>query len=219
MAETMDAQESDLYVGDYPTNEWGDPDGKNYHYRIHLNDRSGMFRAGRALRSDERFVVECDCCSFPYFGIKTMDEKGHIPWLTEYSRDERWTAPFPHRDWEINYASHGGTRIEGTFTATDEHGMEISVPFKGRVSLTKSEVEAVARNEADSEKVERFQTAMDWIQEDAMDDYREAVWEAQQECDHDRTHLIDGPGLECPNADGYCEDCGAEVTAEGELAW
>jgi len=213
-------EDTSIHTGDYPTTDLGRPDGKNRHYRVHMNDSRGMRKVAMALQLSDRLVYECDCCDFPYFGIETNDSKGHIPYLTEWSSDKRWESPFPHEDWEINYRNGGGVRIRGTFTACDEYGGEFACPLdSGMREFTMSEVREIANLEADPDDIDRFYEIMGYIKEDAVDEYHEKKAEAQRECDHRHTVEEDGPGIVSPDAAGYCEDCGAEVTAEGELAW
>ena len=204
---------------DYPTDEFGRPDGRDYHYRIPLNDKIAMSILRMKKQHSERHIVDqCHDQPLGYVCCKTNDSKGPISGLESYQHSEQWERPFTkgeRADWEVRYAQHGGTKIKGTITAFNRCGGKVTVPFDTVVDMTLSEVKAAANGSL--EELNELADEMHWVRRDAIEEHRERVHEAQQECDH--AHFVEDASAhyDSPRAIGYCEDCGAELSENDEI--
>lgn len=207
----------------YKTDEFGRPDDRNYTYRIPIDDTRAFRKASMHLKGfTDRWVdrlKDHDGSDIGHMVIQTKDDKGHLSGLTEYQYSAKWERPFKHsrHDWEIRPANKGGTKIRGTFSAFDEAGFQITIPFDTTVSQTVSTVKAIANGEADSDVRNDFEEQMHWVKNDAIDAHRERVFEAQQDCDHEHFVRDDSAFYDDPSAVGYCEDCGAELDDNGNI--
>ena len=214
----------------YKTDDFGRPDDADYHYRIPLNDDRAMRLATWALHEivhySDRFVVSWDGFagdSLSYMGIRTNDRKGHLRGLAEYAHSPRWedAGVMTDVDRYRQNPSGAGTKVVGSFRASpvDPHA-EVTLTFDTVVDLTPTEFEAAleARGDAWDEHV---RPAIRWAKDDAVEAYQEAHAERQRECDHDHTiDVSDATGVaHSREAVAFCEDCHAEVDADGSLAY
>ena len=214
----------------YPTDEFGRPDGRDYHYRIPLDDDRAMRLAVWALNGmvhyDDRFVVEWDDFAgdgLSYIGLRTNDSKGHLKGLAEYAYSPRWeyvsdvqtTAVDEYRQ----NPSGGGTKIVGTFDYDPTgDGVYRTLSYETVVNLTPTEFEAALENRGDD--WEAVRDAIHWAKEDAQAEYREARAEFQHECDHGPTLDADDVTVfHSPHAVAFCERCEAEIDADGNVVW
>jgi len=214
---------------DYPTDEFGRPDGRDYHYRIPLNNETAMRLATWALhgmlRYDDRFVVEWDGFAgseLEYLGIRTMDSKGYLAGLAEYAHSPRWESVGPMTDVEEyrQNPSGAGTLVRGTFDydPTGE-GAYRSLEFETVVDLTPTEF-AEAYDTLGETWSEEVRPVIRWAKDDAIEAYNEARAEFQRECDHGPTlDADDVTMLHAPDAVAFCERCEAEIDADGNVVW
>jgi len=212
---------------DYPTDKFGNPDGRDYHYRIPLNDKSAMRKAAWALHEmvfyKDRFVVEWDEFSgdkISYMGIRTHDSKGHLDALAEYAHSPKWQNLGPMSDIdEYRYSSKGATKVKGTFRVDPQSFNGIQrLSFKTVVSATPSELESAYEQRGDTWS--EIQDSIHWAKQDAMESAREQIADKQRNCEHSAAVFPDNHiGEYGSHADGYCENCGAEITEDKELAY
>lgn len=200
----------------YPTDEIGRPDGRNYHYRIPLNDYRAVRLATWALHDrvayKNRLVSKWDGFSgdeLSYMGIQTHDNKGHLKGLAEYSHSAKWQDGPRFTDVDEYRGVSGGTKVKGTFKYTENHCTR-TLEFETAVGLTPKEFEKAA--EEMGEEWRKVQDAIQWAKDEAIEQFQEAKMEFQRECEHpwrleETTH---------PDAEFYCEKCEAEVTSDGE---
>ena len=210
----------------YKTDDFGRPDDKDYHYRIPLNDDRAMRLATWALHEmvhyRDRFVTEWTDFAgdgLQYMGIQTHDHKGHLAGLAEFAYSPRWqeAGRFTDVDRFRQNPSGGGTKIVGSFRASPVNpNAELTLTFDTVVPLTPTEFEAALEARGDVWQDE-VAPAIRWAKDDAIDAHQESYYARQRECDHD--HVAEGGHLEMPDAVAYCEDCGAELTADGKLAY
>lgn len=200
---------------DYPTDRYGNPDGRDYHYRIPLNDDMAVRLASWALNGmvsySDRWVVEWDGFSgnsLDYMGIKTHDSRGHLDGLAEYAHSPKWESMGPMTDIDEYRGVSGGTKIRGTFRVDPMSFNGVNkLQFKTTVGVTPSELEKAAENRGETWR--DIQESLRWAKDDAMETAWEDIAEKQRQCDHE--HTIDG-------IHGHtCEDCGAELDDDGEL--
>jgi len=209
----------------YKTDRFGRPDDRDYHYRIPLNNDAAMRKASLALNGmfpySDRFVVRWDehsGDSLSYMGIKTHDSKGHLDGLAKFSHSPKWQNLGRHTDInEYRQNPKGGTIIKGTFRVDPQSFNGHSrLSFKTTIAETPTELEQAYENMGDT--WQNVQDAVRWAKDDAMENAREQITNRQQNCEHEHAvfpenHISDHGG------DGYCEDCGAELTQNKELAY
>lgn len=210
---------------DYKTDRFGRPDDRDYHYRIPLNDDKALKRASLALKEmtpyKDRFVVEWNEYSgdkISYMGIKTHDSKGHLDGLAEYAHSPKWQNLGPMSDIdEYRYSSKGATKVKGTFRVDPQSFNGITrLSFKTVVSATPSELEAAYEQRGDTWN--KIQDSIHWAKQDAMEQAREQIADKQRNCEHSAAVFPDNHIGEF-QSDGYCENCGAEITENKELAY
>jgi hypothetical protein len=213
----------------YPTDDFGRPDGRDYHYRIPMNDDRAMRLATWALHGrlhyDDRFVVEWDdfAGDLGYIGLRTMDSKGHLTGLAEFAYSPRWESVSDRQTCAVDEyrqnPSGGGTKLVGTFRySPTAEGFPVTLEYETVVSLTPTEFEAALENRGDDWSEVR--DAIRWAKQDAQEDYRQARAEYQRECDHGPTRGEDDVTVfHDPRAVAFCEECGAEIDADGTVVW
>jgi len=210
----------------YPTDEFGRPNGRDYHYRIPLNDESAMRKAAWALNElvfyKDRFVTEWDGYSgdkLSYMGIQTHDSKGHLTDLAEYAHSPQWKDLGVMSDIdEYRHGSGGGTKVKGTFNVDPQsfNGIQ-TLQFQTVIEQTPKELEKAYENMGDTWK--DIQEQVHWAKQDAMESAREQIADKQRNCEHEHSVFPDRFTGEHMNSDGYCEDCGAEITKGKKLAY
>jgi|APHM01.1.fsa_nt_gi hypothetical protein len=205
---------------DYPTDEFGRPDGLNYHYRIPMNNRAAMSLATRALRGmypfEDRFVTEWDGASgdgLTYFSIETHDNKGHLDGLEKYTHAPEWEDGFRMSCIDEYRRVTGGTKVRGSFRATPTEGYETTLHFETVVSLTKAKLEDA--EEKRDERWREVQREISAAKDERIEEWHRQRVQQQRECDHEHTLLESHH----PRAEGYCEDCGADVNKNNEVVY
>jgi len=203
----------------YATDEFGRPDGRDHHYRIPLNDERAVTLASRALKGmwpySDRFVVEWDGFagdSLRFMGIRTNDSKGHLDGLADCSHSPRWESCGPMTEVDEYRDYHGGTKVRGSFRASPEPHMEITLSFDGVVDMNKSDFEAALENRGDDWN--DVQRQLSWLKDERLEEYRQEREEQRQSCDH--TALLEPTVTTHRDAKHVCETCGAETDADGE---
>jgi hypothetical protein len=195
---------------DYPTDRFGNPDGRNYHYRIPLNNDKAMRLATWALHEmvyyQDRFVTEWDEYSgdrMSYMGIQTHDNKGHLDKLAKYAHSPKWQNMGVMSDIdEYRSGTSGGTKVKGSFGVDPMSFNGIStLTFETTLDVTPTELEDASENRGDVWK--DIQMSIRWAKDESMENAHEQIAEMQRDCSHD--HVIEGTIGLC------CEDCGAEI--------
>jgi len=206
----------------YKTDKFGSPDDRDYHYRIPLNDDHAMRLARWALHGmvhyQDRFVVDWDGYSgnsLSYMGIRTHDSKGHLKGLEEYSHSPKWKDGFSLSDIdEYRSGYSGGTKIKGSFRVDPQSFCGVSrLTFQTTIPQTPTELEAAQEERGDT--WDDIQESIKWAKDDAMEQAREQIAEKQRNCNHEHSVF---PDRHIGRGEGYCEDCGAELTEDRELA-
>jgi len=210
----------------YKTDDFGRPDDVDYHYRIPLNDDRAVRLASWALHGmvhyQDRFVVSWDGFagdSISYMGIRTHDSMGHLDGLAEYAYSPRWqdAGRMTDIDRYRQNPSGAGTKVVGTFRGSPvDPAVEVVMEFETVLDLTPTEFADAESNRGDV-WTGVVKPAVRWAKADAVDDYQAAYAARQRTCDHD--HVVEGGYLESRDAVAYCEDCHAELDADGELAY
>ena len=213
----------------YKTDEFGSPNDRDYHYRIPLNNNRAMRLASWALNGmvhyQDRFVVEWEEYSgdtLSYMGIQTRDSKGHLKGLEEFAHSPKWqnlNSPMSDISEYRQNPSGSGTMIKGSFRVdpTSFNGIQ-HLKFQTVVELTPTEFEKAFENMGETWTT-KVQNAIKWAKQDSMKHTREQIAKQQRDCDHEHAVIEDGFIGETRKSDGYCEDCGAEITKDKELAY
>lgn len=210
----------------YKTDRFGSPNDRDYHYRIPLNNDRAMRLASWALNGmvhyQNRFVVEWDGYSgdkLAYMGIKTHDSKGHLKGLEEYAHSPKWQNMGVMSDIEEyrQNPSGSGTQIKGSFRVDPMsfNGVQ-KLSFKTVVDPTPTELKEAYEQRGDT--WDKIQDSIRWAKEESMEQAREQIAEKQRNCEHEHSVFPENHIGEY-NSDGYCEDCGAELTENKELAY
>jgi len=211
---------------DYPTDKFGKPNGRDYHYRIPLNNDAAMRLAAWALngmvRYQDRFVTEWkeySGDSLCYMGIQTHDSKGHLKGLAEYAHSPQWKDLGVMSDIdEYRHGNGGGTKIRGTFSVDPQSFNGVStLQFDTVIDQTPSELEQAYENMGDVWT--NIQEQVSWAKQKAMDNAHEQIANKQRSCNHEHAVFPEKFVGEMMDSDGYCEDCGAEITEDKELAY
>lgn len=215
----------------YKTDDFGAPADRDYHYRIPLDDDAAVRRASWALNEmlmyDDRFVAEWSDFagdSIRYMGLRTLDHKGHLNGLEEYAFSPRWEdagTPMTDVDRYRQNPNGSGTKVVGSFRASpvDPHA-EVTLTFDAVVDLTPTEFADALNGLGEAWNAE-VRDPINWAKEEAIEAYREAYADRQDECDHE--HVVEdddvrfGPHFDSPDAVAYCEDCHAELDESGEV--
>lgn len=214
----------------YPTDEFGRPAGRDYHYRVPMNDDRAMRLATWALHGmlhyDGRLVSqwrEFAGNSAAYIGLQTHDSKGHLQGLAEYAYSPRWEDVSDVETCLIDEyrqnPSGGGTKVRGTFEYDPTgDGAYRTLEYDTVVGLTPTEFEAALETRGDDWA--QVRDAVHWAKQDAIEAYREARAEFQRECDHGPTLGEDDVTVfHARDAVAFCERCGAEIDAGGDVVW
>jgi hypothetical protein len=191
----------------YPTDEFGHPNGRNYHYRIPLNDDIAFKKAQLALKGmhpyKDRFVVEWKEFSgdeLMYMGIQTHDNKGHLKGLEEYAHSDQWKDLGVMSEIDEYRYYKGGTRVKGTFNVDPMSFQGVSsLEFTTTLDVTPKELEKAYENMGDTWS--EIQEQLSWAKDDAIEKAWEQIAEKQRDCDHN--HVAEG------TLEEYCEQCGA----------
>jgi len=209
----------------YPTDEFGRPDGRDYHYRIPLNNDRAARLASLALNGmfpfKDRFVVEWkefSGDSLSYIGLRTNDSKGHLKGLAEYSHSPKWESLGVHSDIdEYRPGYSGGTKIKGTFRVDPQSfNGATQLTFQTTIDQTPKELEKAYDSMGDT--WQKVLEQVRWAKDDSMEQAKQQIAEQQRECEHKHANYPDRFISEFGGS-GYCEDCGAEITTEKELAY
>jgi hypothetical protein len=211
-----------MTASDFPTDDLGMPNGRNYHYEIPLNDDEALkkLRFARWKGRDFTNVTDnsIDNGRFGYLTIKTFDRKNHIKGLSNYAKSPQWIAPFGPGKWEDLEAKangNGGSKVKGTVPMFDEYGHEYRLGVEFDVSVSPSDLENMDYGD---DEHEAFSDALHWATEDALEAKREAEYQAQQECDHERAVRDENSSVSHTTGErvgddellAWCEDCGHE---------
>ena len=198
----------------------------NFHYVIPMNNDKAMKLASLALNRmgtfDDRRVVKWDDHSkdkLAFLGIKTIDQKGRLSLLSDYEHSQKWEKLGVLSDInEIKQCSSGGTLLRGSFNVDPQSFNGVSrLTFETHTEYTPSEVKEAYDQYNDTWK--DIQQTVNYAQNESMEKAREEIANKQRECEHEHA-VIDADFVgEHMHADGYCEDCGAEITEEKELAF
>jgi hypothetical protein len=172
---------------DYPTDKFGRATGRNHHYRIPYSDEVAMNIATWTLHDTinaERVVTEWGDFSgnqLRYFGLETIDSKGHIDGLAKYSHSPDWSDAGILTDvQEYRHATGGGTRIVGSFKfSPTPHGYPVTLKFDTAVDLTVTEFED-ALEDLGQTWTEEVAGPIRWAKDDAMAEARERLAEHEE---------------------------------------
>jgi len=168
---------------DYPTDEFGRPDGRDHHYRIPYTDEAAINIATWTLHdtiNPDRLVSGWSGFSgnqIAYLGIQTHDSKGHIDGLAQYSHSPDWRDAGILTDVEeYRHAVGGGTRLEGTFKyhATPE-AYPVTLTFRTVVDLTLTEFEE-ALDSLGETWTEEVQPAIRWAKDEAVEEFDDSAY-------------------------------------------
>jgi len=168
---------------DYPTDEFGRPDGRDHHYRIPYSDETAVRLATWTLHGTinaDRLVSEWDGFSgdqLEYLGIQTHDSKGHIDGLAKYAHSPDWRDAGVLTDVEeYRHARGGGTRIVGTFKFSPvPEAYPITLTFDTAVDLTLTEFED-AMDALGETWTEEVQPAIRWAKDEAMEEFDDSAY-------------------------------------------
>jgi hypothetical protein len=152
-------------------------------------------------------------------------EGGAIPGLEEYRHSLDW-KPTPETELlEMKRHHKGGTQIRGQqFLGTHDPRISDYVKVETTVPWTPSEIEAMFDGKpvpdrenythkppeiSSKEARRRYRRLIEVAMQDSFEEAREALWEYEQQCNHD--HAIE------TKRGGYCENCGREWHDECEM--
>lgn len=186
--DTQDHQENSLeerFEGTYSTDEFDRPQGRNYQYRIHLDDSAAMRRVRLADKIGGRFITtDHKDAPLGYVHVQTRDNKGHIPGLAEYAHSKSWedfpAGPGRYQHLEMRNGSSGGTKISGeVYAGFDIYGCQIRyVDVTVTVSATPTEIKAAYESgENEDEVIGEIDDAIHWALEDRYDELAEELYE------------------------------------------
>jgi len=211
----------------YKTDRFGTPDDRNYHYRIPLNNDCAMRLASWALNSvlqyQNRFVVEWDGYSgdkLAYMGIKTHDSKGHLIGLEEYAHSPKWKnmGVMSDIDEYRQNPTGSGTQVKGSFRVDPMsfNGVQ-KLSFKTVVNPTPTELKEAYEQRGDTwDTVIR---TIEYAKDESMEQARKEIHNKQQSCEHEHSVFPENHIGKTRDSDGYCEDCGTELTKNKELTY
>jgi hypothetical protein len=198
----------------------------NFHYVIPMNNDKAMKLASLALNRmgtfDDRRVVQWEDHSkdkLAFLGIKTIDQKGRLSLLSDYEHSQKWEKLGVLSDInEIKQCSSGGTLLRGSFKVTPESFNGVSrLTFQTHTEYPPSEVKEAYDQYNDAWK--DIQQTVNYAQEESANNAREEIANKQHECNHEHAVIEDDFVGRHSRAEGYCEDCGAEITSDKELAF
>jgi len=198
----------------------------NFHYAVPMNDDKAMRLASLALNRmgqyDDRRVVKWDNHSkdkIAFLGIKTIDNKGRLSSLSEFEHSQKWERLGVLSDInEIKQCSSGGTLLRGSFNVDPQSFNGVSrLTFETHTEYPPSEVKSAY--EEHNDKWKDIQQTVSYAQNESMEKAREEIANKQRECEHEHAVIEDDYVGRHSRADGYCEDCGGEITEQKELAY
>lgn len=165
----------------YPVDEFGRPAGRNYNYRIPVENDRALRKLRIAEKILDRWFSEEWKVLDGYVEVQTRDKKGHLPGLAEYNYARGWEK-FPARGrlgrLEMKNAPRGGTRLKGSvFAGFTCYGVDVDyVGVDFTVGATPSEIRAAyetGKNE--DEVVGEIEEALHWVLEDRYEEVLAAV--------------------------------------------
>lgn len=203
----------------YPTDEFGRADGRNYHYKIPLDDKRALSKLRVADKVKGRWFEKESSASRDgkldgCIHVQTKDDKGPISGLSEYEYSKEWEYPFgPGRMENLrvrpNTSGGGGIKVNGTVPAYGGAGFRYDLEVSFVSELTMSE----ARDMTD-EAYDTITNELHWAEQEAHEKRREAIAEERRNCNHEHSVEFDEPKAgERGMIEGYCEDCGEEFLA------
>lgn len=194
----------------YPVDEFGRPNGRNYHYKIPLDDSRALRKVRIADKIKGRFIERNPTdCSLYHVTFKTHDNKGPISGVEEYQHSEQWESPFTKSRYsglEVRYANNGGTKVKGTVVNYGEVGRN-DIVVNTTIDMTLGEVKKAANHESD-ELYNEFREKMNWVERESptQRDIR------QKNCEH--KHAVEYDESERKRTynefEGWCSDCGKQ---------
>jgi hypothetical protein len=114
--------------------------------------------------------------------------------------------------------SGSGTQIKGSFRVDPMSFNGVSkLQFQTVVEQTPTEVKEAYENMGDT--WESIIRTVSYAKNEAMEKAQEQIAENQRNCEHEHSVFPENHIGETRKADGYCEDCGAELTENKELAY
>jgi len=207
----------------YKTDERGRAADRDYHYRIPKQNNRAMRNAALALRGmfpyPNRLVdtwKEFSGNSLEFFGIKTIDSKGHLQRLERFSHSPKWNDAdgcFVISEYRQN--PHGGTKITGRFSVDPESFNGISrLQYTTAIDPTPTELEAAIKNRGETWM--KIQKAIEHAKTEAIEEAHKQIAQYQEECNHKNTtspSKCDGDR----GPEKICLDCNAPLTADEQL--
>jgi len=169
----------------------------------------------------DRFVVEWDEYSgdeLSYMGIRTHDNKGHLKRLEQYVHSPKWQNLGSMSDInEYRYHAKGATKVKGSFRVDPQSFNGINkLQFTTVLDVTPSELESAYEQRGST--WDDIQQSLRWAKDDAMEQAHEQIADRQRQCDHNHAVFPDNFVGKTRNSNGYCEDCGEEITENKKLA-
>lgn len=184
------SERSTSFDGTFDVDEFGRPTGRNYRYRVSIDNTRALRIARVADKLGCRWVnIDYTADDLPYgmLYIYTRDNRGHLPGLAKFAHSPAWEkfpgGPGRLEGLEMRNASKGGTRLRGSvYAGFDIDGWEISyVDIDMTVSATPSEIKAAYNDGENFDEVSaEIEDAVFW----ALDDRYEEILEEKYE--HDR---------------------------------
>lgn len=174
----------------YPTDEFGRPDGRNYQYRISLDDGRALRKASIADKFMGRWVEwdsTGDNVPFGCVHIRTHDNKGHIPGLATCVHSHAWedmpTGPGRLEGLEMRQSTSrgGGTKIKGSvYAGATIYGAQFNyLHITTAVEATPGQIRKayngdLATDDADDVR-DQIEDAVHWAIQDRMDELHEEL--------------------------------------------
>ena len=207
----------------YKTDKHGRAADRDYHYRIPKQNDRAMRNAALALHGmfpySNRLVdtwKEFSGNSLEFFGIRTIDSKGHLQRLERFSHSPKWNdAKGCLLISEYRQNPHGGTKITGRFSVDPVSFSGISrLQYTTTVDPTPTELEAAIKNRG--ETWIKIQKTIEHAKTEAIEEAHEQIAQYQEECDHENTTTP----TECDKDHGpekICMDCKASLTVDNQM--
>lgn len=202
------------------------PTRRTFTYRVPIDDDQAMRKIHALQQLDSGYLIteipESDVptggaarhWSYKFYesketgGIHKEKKGGTIPGLHEYRYSLEWQPVPSHDNLEMNNAEGGGTKIRGEeYIGTSDPRIPNTLHVEFTLEATPTEIiEAFEKRTEDTQEIrENFGEAMHWAEVDAFEKAREAVYEYEQNCEHN--HVVKTDGARCV---AYCEDCGKD---------
>lgn len=212
----------------WKTDDFGEPADRDYHYRVPIDTRA-FRKLIRMYHLDVRWIDleprDMDHLNdFGYITAKTIDKKGVIPGLGNYTCSPDWqkypSGPGKHEDLEMKNANRGGTQIRGTIFVGGDYG-RVPVNFTsaftpteiltaygdGNRTITDPEYGRDGPEITPEEAFDRLQDELYWAEQAGIDAADEAHNKAREKaldsCPHDHTEEVRRHWV-------WCERCGFE---------